>query len=1380
MPVSTRIQGAEYARPGRRIDPAVRSLSPSTRRAISGERPPERGSRPLLKQRPCPGEERDGRSSPSSLVAADTKEAGTEQAPPHDVAYAERSILASPPAASQGRSSTARDALSRRPDRTSRYPLQTPISKMSRVFWADGSVVGGDSPRFETQKRRHSWSGWLSPATSTTDIRGTRSSSRRFHPSRLQLDLKPFQHPQDYHHPRAPASARQSRDHSHWRTCHAAGDESTTPQASMTARPGGIVQVHGYVHGTYDRNPMAEGKYGHTTRPERAASAASNASSLGGFLLSPIKALRSLFGPAEAATGSTAGAVRRPVATVTAPGYLTDEDSSVVGPYEPSATTSMIPSTSRERAARGSHSTTPHSSSRSHSRQRNSAGVDSSSNGQSDSERTIASVRQPPALSSGPPSRAGAAVGGGYGADMTTLASEALQSSFLTAVSPRVQRSRQRRPLAAKLPSERLTSAAVRRDRRPPWVPDSAVTRCMWTGCVNVFRFGMRRRHHCRACGKLFCSEHSSDFIALPYFGYTKPQRVCPTCHLTWAYETDEDATNSVYQLPCQALTDVLESPDLKPRDIQSQGSSGGSTQSPLAPISTLPAAARPSSSDSTGPNVVATIQRSPSGPLAVTEDTFPSEAHSGTFTRHGRERSVSQVLLSPSQNMDRVVHELTGEPRQFMVRPILGPTMPQQDPLAAQDTEQGDSSTSGNFVDITSSSAPQSRNPTPLIEHRTVLYRVVATKPPSRASPRDSNPFGTPGASREGASGREGSSGVPSRLQGATEQRDGRPAAVGSVSRLRIRRHRTLTDSDVDSSAENPELRVTQQRRQGRIVTPSPQRATPASVSDGQRDSRGTAISRNTVSVTSHDRIGQPSDTPSRTTSVVSGATSATGPGGSNSCFEEVGGYAKRGSAYSPTPLTSMAPSHAMGRLTRFSNVLSLQLDPPTSAADHTTHPLSHQQSQQSVPCRPAASRPSSASSSLPSPNGGGSTSSARWVENTTPNELRNDILSAAEGGRSPNGQRIGRDGMPVPSLSNSLSFHRHHRSLSGSIYGTGAAGGQPQHRITYHPGQLGRKMRRASGSERKLQTRGLLSGVYDQGFTGGSSNSLSLTHDHLRQTHFPNSAAKHTAAASKRSSSGSYAHASGDSRDIQDSKAEEPVGSQRVASAASPPVVVARVAQTQPHLLRHRRQRASSFTVARPSGGHSHLSSLQRARSDYPAPASTCSEEVQDSARQGTRPNGSHSGSGSGSGGSGTPVDRRVTQTASAGPSPPSRANRSLMSTVWGSERSYISEDVTSSRASSDDAMFKLDDGSLQGSPAEYSPRIGGARGGVWMHAASGYVPSQLSPMYAAFAGPGGAADRTFARGMDTHMSHIQLPTSAIPTENSSAADRAPSPTE
>ncbi|XP_075693984.1 zinc finger FYVE domain-containing protein 16 isoform X2 [Rhinoderma darwinii] len=62
--------------------------------------------------------------------------------------------------------------------------------------------------------------------------------------------------------------------------------------------------------------------------------------------------------------------------------------------------------------------------------------------------------------------------------------------------------------------------------RQPTWIPDSEAPNCM--NCSTRFTF-TKRRHHCRACGKVFCTVCCSQKSRLQYLD--KEARVCVVCY---------------------------------------------------------------------------------------------------------------------------------------------------------------------------------------------------------------------------------------------------------------------------------------------------------------------------------------------------------------------------------------------------------------------------------------------------------------------------------------------------------------------------------------------------------------------------------------------------------------------------------------------------------------------------------------------------------------------------------------------------------------------------------------------------------------------------------------------------------------------------------
>ncbi|KAM6251254.1 lateral signaling target protein 2 homolog [Porphyrio hochstetteri] len=75
--------------------------------------------------------------------------------------------------------------------------------------------------------------------------------------------------------------------------------------------------------------------------------------------------------------------------------------------------------------------------------------------------------------------------------------------------------------------------------RLPEWVPDSTCSQC--SACRSPFTL-LRRRHHCRSCGKIFCARCSPHAAALPHYGQPKPVRVCTHCYVTHLSPTPRHA----------------------------------------------------------------------------------------------------------------------------------------------------------------------------------------------------------------------------------------------------------------------------------------------------------------------------------------------------------------------------------------------------------------------------------------------------------------------------------------------------------------------------------------------------------------------------------------------------------------------------------------------------------------------------------------------------------------------------------------------------------------------------------------------------------------------------------------------------------------------
>ncbi|KAK7003796.1 RUN and FYVE domain-containing protein 2 [Biomphalaria glabrata] len=77
----------------------------------------------------------------------------------------------------------------------------------------------------------------------------------------------------------------------------------------------------------------------------------------------------------------------------------------------------------------------------------------------------------------------------------------------------------------SKLKVEDLREATAMQ-REAHWASDDTVTNCKQ--CTKEFSLA-RRKHHCRYCGDIFCSECSDNKMPLP--SSSKPVRVCDNCN---------------------------------------------------------------------------------------------------------------------------------------------------------------------------------------------------------------------------------------------------------------------------------------------------------------------------------------------------------------------------------------------------------------------------------------------------------------------------------------------------------------------------------------------------------------------------------------------------------------------------------------------------------------------------------------------------------------------------------------------------------------------------------------------------------------------------------------------------------------------------------
>ncbi|KAK7067243.1 hypothetical protein SK128_009625 [Halocaridina rubra] len=74
------------------------------------------------------------------------------------------------------------------------------------------------------------------------------------------------------------------------------------------------------------------------------------------------------------------------------------------------------------------------------------------------------------------------------------------------------------------MPTVSESDAMFTADRAPDWADGECCHRCR-----SQFTM-LRRKHHCRACGQVFCGDCSSKYSTIPKFGIEREVRVCESC----------------------------------------------------------------------------------------------------------------------------------------------------------------------------------------------------------------------------------------------------------------------------------------------------------------------------------------------------------------------------------------------------------------------------------------------------------------------------------------------------------------------------------------------------------------------------------------------------------------------------------------------------------------------------------------------------------------------------------------------------------------------------------------------------------------------------------------------------------------------------------
>ncbi|XP_033215310.1 hepatocyte growth factor-regulated tyrosine kinase substrate isoform X2 [Belonocnema kinseyi] len=101
-----------------------------------------------------------------------------------------------------------------------------------------------------------------------------------------------------------------------------------------------------------------------------------------------------------------------------------------------------------------------------------------------------------------------------------------------------------------KFPALKESDAMFSADTAPEWADGTMCHRCRVTFSI------VQRKHHCRACGQVFCQQCSSKVSTLPKFGFEKEVRVCESCYEQ--FNKPATSLSKETELPAEYLSSSL------------------------------------------------------------------------------------------------------------------------------------------------------------------------------------------------------------------------------------------------------------------------------------------------------------------------------------------------------------------------------------------------------------------------------------------------------------------------------------------------------------------------------------------------------------------------------------------------------------------------------------------------------------------------------------------------------------------------------------------------------------------------------------------------------------------------------------------------------
>jgi len=94
-------------------------------------------------------------------------------------------------------------------------------------------------------------------------------------------------------------------------------------------------------------------------------------------------------------------------------------------------------------------------------------------------------------------------------------------------------------------PSQEAFQTSLLIFNKPKWISDASVSICKI--CKSTFS-QLRRKHHCRACGEIFCNKCCNQKVPLPQFGL-ETERVCNQCYPVASCVTMSHSTSFEFHL---------------------------------------------------------------------------------------------------------------------------------------------------------------------------------------------------------------------------------------------------------------------------------------------------------------------------------------------------------------------------------------------------------------------------------------------------------------------------------------------------------------------------------------------------------------------------------------------------------------------------------------------------------------------------------------------------------------------------------------------------------------------------------------------------------------------------------------------------------------